>query len=149
MSDTHSKVKSIRVLLVDDYPMIRQGTRCILEVHPSIEVVGEASDGEEARACIEKVQPTVVVMDLVMPKMDGISATRLIKTQYPQIAVVGLIHDLDDWTVNSLKTAGASEVVDKKTAVVELYGAIQRALAGIDEKAVSRSEVGPGPGFYY
>ena len=148
MSDTHSKVKSIRILLVDDYPMIRKGTRCILEVHPSIEVVGEASDGEEVIACIEKVQPTVVVMDLVMPKMDGIAATRLIKTQYPQVAVVGLIHDLNDCTVNSLKTAGASEVVDKQNAVVELYGAIQRALVSIDEKPVSRSEVGPGPGFY-
>ena len=132
MLDAHPKARSIRVLVVDDHAMIRQGTRCILEVYSSIEVVGEASDGEEVLACIEKVQPTVVVMDVVMPKMDGIAATRLIKTQYPQIAVVGLTHDLKDCTVYSLKTAGASEVVDKKNAVGELYDAIQRALAGID-----------------
>jgi len=70
--------------------MVRQGLRCTLETYPGIEVVGEASDGEEVLACIEKIRPTVVVMDIVMPKMDGIAATRLIKTQYPQIAVVGL-----------------------------------------------------------
>jgi YesN/AraC family two-component response regulator len=59
-------------------------------MHPGIEVVGEASDGEEAVTCVAKVLPTVVVIDIVMPKMDGIAATRLIKTQYPQIAVIGL-----------------------------------------------------------
>ena len=131
MSDSHSKVRSIRILVVDDYPLIRQGTRCILEVHPSIEVVGEASDGEQAVECVAKVQPTVVVMDIVMPKMDGIAATRLIKTQYPQIAVVGLTRELKDYMSYSMKKAGASEVVDKKNAVVELYDAIERAVADI------------------
>jgi two-component system response regulator DegU len=147
MTDSHPKVRTIRILLVDDYPLIRQGTRCILEAHPSIEVVGEASDGEEALVCVEKVQPTVVVMDVVMPRMGGIAATRLIKTQYPQIAVVGFVHDLQDCTVNSLKTAGASEVVDKQNAAVELYDAIQRALAGIDGKAADWSEIGLDPRF--
>ena len=110
-----------------------------MEVYPRIEVVGEASDGSEVLACIEKVQPTVVVMDIVMPKMDGIAATRLIKTQYPQIAVVGLTHDLKDYTSYSMKKAGAFEVVDKKNTVMELYGAIQRAVAGIDGRG-PRSE---------
>jgi len=117
-----------------------------LEVHPSIEVVGEASDGEEALACVPKVQPTVVVMDIVMPKLDGIAATRLIKTQYPQIAVVGLTRELKDYTSYSMKKAGAFEVVDKKNTVMELYGAIQRAVAGINGKAVDRPEIGPGHG---
>jgi two-component system response regulator DegU len=147
MTDSHPKVRTIRILLVDDYPLIRLGTRYILEAHPSIEVVGEAGDGEEVLVCIEKVQPTVVVMDVVMPRMGGIAATRLIKTQYPQIAVVGLAHDLQDRTVNSLKTAGASEVVDKQNAAFELFEAIQRALAGIDGKAAERSEIGLGPRF--
>src|SRR6187549_2919539 len=118
--------------------MIRQGLRCTLEVYPRIEVVGEASDGSEVLACIEKVQPTVVVMDIVMPKMDGIAATRLIKTQYPQTAVVGLTRDLKDYTVYSMKKAGAFEVVDKKDAVVELYDAIQRALTGASAKGIDR-----------
>ena len=111
------KAKSIRVLLVDDHAMVRQGLRCALEGYSSIEVVDEASDGEEALACIKKVQPTVVVMDIVMPKMDGIAATRLIKTQYPQITVVGLTRELKDYTEYSMKKAGAFEVVDKKNAV--------------------------------
>ena len=105
-----------------------------MEGYPGIAVVGEASDGEEALGCIEKVQPAVVVLDIIMPKMDGITATGLIKTQYPQIAVVGLTRELKDYTSYAMKKAGAFEVVDKKNAVVELYSAIQRAFAGIDGK---------------
>ena len=132
MSGSHPKARSIRVLLVDDHAMVRQELRCTLEVYPSIEVVDEASDGVEVLACIEKVQPTVVVMDIVMPKMDGIAATRLIKTQYPQIAVVGLTRELKDYTLYSMKKAGAFEVVDKKNAVIELYDTIRRAVADIN-----------------
>jgi len=127
--DTHQKTSTIRVLLVDDHAMVRQGLRCALEVYPDIEVVGEASDGAEAVECVPKVLPTVVVIDIIMPKMDGIAATRLIKTQYPRIAVVGLTREPKDYTLYSMKKAGASEVVDKQNAVVELYDAIQRAVA--------------------
>jgi len=127
--------------------MIRQGLRCALECYPNIEVVGEASDGEEALECVAKVLPAVVVMDVVMPKMDGIAATRLIKTQYPQIAVVGLTREVKDYMSYTMKKAGAFEVVDKKNAVGELYDAIRRALAGIDGKAVHRPEIGPDLGF--
>ena len=143
MSGSHPKAISIRVLLVDDHAMVRQGLRCTLEAYPGIEVVGEASDGAEVLACIEKVQPTVVVMDIVMPKMDGIAATRLLKSQYPQIAVVGLTRELKDYTLYSMKKAGAFEVVDKQNAVVELYDAIHRAVAGIDGKTADRPEIGP------
>ena len=146
MLDAPPNAKSIRVLVVDDHVMVRQGLRCALEAYPNIEVVGEASDGDEVLACIARVQPTVVLMDVIMPKMDGIAATRLIKTQYPQIAVVGLTRELKDYTSYSMKKAGASEVVDKKNAVDELYGAIQKAVAGIDGMAVDRPEIGPGLG---
>jgi DNA-binding NarL/FixJ family response regulator len=84
LTDSQPKARSIRVLLVDDHATVRQGLRCTLEAYSSIEVVGEAGDGSEVLACIEKLQPTVVVMDIVMPKLDGIAATRLIKAQYPQ-----------------------------------------------------------------
>ena len=134
MSDPNPKARSIRVLLVDDHAMVRQGLRCTLEGYPNIEVVGEASDGDEALVFVTKVQPTVVVIDVIMPKMDGIAATRLIKTQYPQIAVVGLTRELKDYTAYSMKKAGAFEVVDKKNAVVELYNAIERAVGDIDGK---------------
>jgi DNA-binding NarL/FixJ family response regulator len=126
--------------------MVRQGLRCTLEAYPSIEVVGEASDGEEVLACIEKVLPTVVVIDIIMPKLDGIAATRLIKAQYPNIAVVGLTRDLKDYTAYSMKKAGAFEVVDKKNAVVELHDAIHRAVSGIDGNAVDGPEIGSGLG---
>jgi DNA-binding NarL/FixJ family response regulator len=78
-----AKTSSIRVLLVDDHAMFRQGLRCALEVYPNIEVVGQAGDGQQAVECVAKVQPTVVVMDINMSKMDGIAATRLIKAQHP------------------------------------------------------------------
>jgi len=121
------------VLLVDDHTMIRQGLRCALECYPSIEVVGEASDGEEALECVAKVLPTVVVMDIVMPKMDGIAATRRIKSEYPQITVIGLTREPKDYMLYSMKKEGASEVVDKKNAVDELYNAIQRAVGDTDK----------------
>ena len=143
LTDSQHKARSIRVLLVDDHATVRQGLRCTLEAYSSIEVVGEAGDGSEVLACIEKLQPTVVVMDIVMPKLDGIAATRLIKAQYPQ--VVGLTREPKDYTLYSMKKAGAFEVVDKKNTVVELYDAIQRAL-GIDGRTVDRPEIGPGLG---
>jgi DNA-binding NarL/FixJ family response regulator len=109
-------------------------------------VVGEASDGEEALECVAKVLPAVVVMDIVMPKMDGIAATRLVKTRYPQIAVIGLTREPKDYMLYTMKKEGASEVVDKKNAVVELYDAIQRAVADIDGKAIEHTETDPGHG---
>ena len=119
--------------------MVRQGLRHALEVYLDIEVVGEASDGEQAVQCVAKVQPTVVVIDIIMPKMDGLTATRLIKTQYPQIAVVGLTRELKDYTLYSMKKVGAFEVVDKKNAVFELYDAIQRAVADVEGKSVAQT----------
>ena len=109
--------------------MVRQGLRCTLDAYPNIEVVGEASNGNEALVLVTKVQPTVVVMDIVMPNMDGIEATRLLKTHYPNIAVVGLTRELKDYTTYSMKRAGAAEVMGKQNAVDELYDAIQRAIA--------------------
>jgi DNA-binding NarL/FixJ family response regulator len=109
-------------------------------------VVGEASDGAEALECVAKVSPTVVVIDIIMPKMDGIAATRLVKTKYPQIAVVGITREVKDYMSYTMKKAGAFEVVDKKNAVVELYNAIQRAVADIGGKTTERPEIGPGLG---
>ena len=76
----------VRVLLVDDHLMVRQTLRSILQPHPNIEVVGEAGDGDEAVVSVGTLQPDVVVMDMNMQKMDGITAARLIKTQYPHVS---------------------------------------------------------------
>ena len=80
-------VYKIRVLLVDDHSLVRQGLRSVLEAYDDIEVVGEAGDGEAAVLSAARLEPTAVVMDINMSKMDGITATRLIKKQNPEIAV--------------------------------------------------------------
>jgi DNA-binding NarL/FixJ family response regulator len=94
-------------------------------------VVGEASDGQQALECVAKLQPTAVVMDINLPKMDGITATRLIKAEYPQIAVIGLSVEQKDYMLYSMQRVGASEVVHKENAAGTLYGAIQKAVAAI------------------
>ncbi|HEX6725722.1 MAG TPA: response regulator transcription factor [Nitrospira sp.] len=120
----------IRVLLADDQAMVRQALRSALQDYPNIEVVGEASNGEEAVAAASKLFPSVIVMDISMSQMDGIVATRLIKAQHPQIAVIGLsVHR--DHQVEAMQQAGAFEVLAKDKAVTELYSAVQRALASI------------------
>jgi DNA-binding NarL/FixJ family response regulator len=121
----------IRVLLVDDHAMVRQGLRSALELYANIEVVGEAADGDEAIAGAAKLQPSVIVMDINMPKMDGITATRFIKTQNPQISVLGISVEAKDYEVSAMQKAGAVEVLTKEKAVNELYGAIQRAVASV------------------
>jgi len=123
--------QKIRVLIVDDHVMVRQGLRAVLQSYPNIEVVGEAGNGEEAISNAAKLQPTVIVMDIGMPTLDGIAATRLIKTQYPQMAVVGLSVNAPSYHVDAMLKAGAFEVLTKEKAVDELYSAIQRAIAAI------------------
>ena len=117
----------IRVLLVDDHPTVRQTLRSTLESHPKIEVVGEASDGEEAIARVEHLQPAVVVMDIYMGRMDGITATRLIKAQHPQVAVIGLTIEQKDFQLFAMHKAGAIEVIGKEN-MADVPGAIQRAV---------------------
>ena len=121
----------LRVLLVDDQAMVRQALRSALQDYPNIEVVGEASDGEEAVAAASKLQPSVIVMDISMTKMDGITATRLIKAQHPQIAVIGLSIHFEDSQVVAMQQAGAFDVLHKDSAVTQLYSAVQRAIASI------------------
>jgi len=121
----------VRVLLVDDLFIVRQTLRCILQPYANIEVVGEASDGDEAVKYVARFQPDVVVMDVNMGKVDGITAAQLIKTQYPHVHVLGFSADLKDYTVYAMHQAGAYEVLRKEDAMKDLYGAIQRAVSPI------------------
>ena len=121
----------IRILLVEDHTLVRQGLRSALEAYPNIEVVGEARDGEAAVSSALKLRPTAIIMDLNMPKMDGIAATRVIKKQSPHIAVVGLSVDPKDYQIYAMEKAGAFKVLNKDSAVPELYGALQEAVAAI------------------
>ena len=99
----------IRVLLVDDHRIMREGLRSCLKGVPNIEVVGKACNGEEAMSCIGTLQPQVVVMDINMPKMDGVTATRLMTGQYPDVAVVGLSVTEDLYHKVAMERAGALE----------------------------------------
>jgi DNA-binding NarL/FixJ family response regulator len=121
----------IRVLLVEDHTLVRQGLRSALEAYPNIEVVGEAADGEVAVLNALKLQPAAIVMDINMPGMDGIAATRVIKKQSPQIAVVGLSVDPKDYQIYAMEKAGAFKVLNKDSAVPELYAALQEAVAAV------------------
>ena len=135
--------QKIRVLIVDDHVMVRQGLRALLQSYPNIDVVGEAGNGEEAVLSAAKLQPTIVVMDIGMPTLDGVGATRLIKTQYPQMAVLGLSVNAPSYHVDAMLKAGAFEVVTKENAVDQLYSAIQRATAAIQPILVLQEQVAP------
>ena len=124
----------MRLLLVDDQTLVRQTLKGILRPHQHIEIVGEASDGEEAVIQAAQLQPNVVVMDIVMPRLDGIGATRFIKHALPQVAIVGLSLYAKSYEVNAMLQAGASEVIHKERAVEDLYGAIQRAAEALTEE---------------
>ena len=113
--------------------------------YPNIEVVGEAGDGEEAVERAAKLQPTVVVMDISMPKRDGISATQLIKAQHAQIAIVGLSVNPKDYQVYAMQKAGAFEVLNKDQAVTDLYGAIQRAVAAVRPVLIPEQPISQKP----
>jgi DNA-binding NarL/FixJ family response regulator len=121
----------IRVLLVDDHSMVRQGLRSALDNYPNITIVGQAGDGETACQMVETLRPAVVLMDMNLPKMDGITATRLIKANYPDIAIIGFSMAVHTYSEYAMLKAGASEVLAKDRAVHDLYSAIQRAIASI------------------
>ena len=110
----------IRVLLVDDVESVRQTLRSILATYPNFEIVGEACNGEEALESVQLLKPSVVVMDINMPRLDGIKATTLIKRVYPHIVVVGLSVYANDDTRKAMTAAGATTVISKEAAVEQL-----------------------------
>jgi DNA-binding NarL/FixJ family response regulator len=120
--------KLTKVLLVDDHAMIRQQLRDALEQHRDVRVIGEASTGVEAVQYARTLQPDVVVMDLSMPGMDGLRATRLIKEEHPRITVIGLSVFESTMTRDALINAGASALLMKEHAAEDLYSTIQQYL---------------------
>lgn len=118
----------IRVLLVDDHTMVREGIRSVLESYPDIEVAGEASDGEEAFQMVGVLCPSVVVMDINMPRLNGIEATVKIKKIYPNVAIVGLSVEADQAYRKAMTAAGARCLISKSMAVEELYLAIRASI---------------------
>jgi DNA-binding NarL/FixJ family response regulator len=123
-------MEPIRVLLVDDQHIVRQGLATILKYSPGIEVAGEASDGQEAIALARETRPDVVLMDLKMPRMGGIPATRQICQEVPETHVIILTtYDSDDLVFEGIK-AGARGYLLKDTSSERLVDAIQGVVRG-------------------
>jgi DNA-binding NarL/FixJ family response regulator len=120
----------IRLILADDHALVRQGTRQLLERQPDLEVVGEAADGEEAIRLANELQPDLVVMDVRMPKLSGVEATRRIKAECPNVGVLVLTAHDDDEYVFALLQAGANGYLLKTAESEELVRAIRAAHAG-------------------
>lgn len=118
---TFQQHAKIRVLLVDDHAMMRQGLRAMLEGYEDVQVVGEAVDGKDAVRLAEKFNPAIVVMDINMPTMNGIEATREIKARHPNIAVIGLSVNAGDDNRDAMAKAGAATLLTKEAAVEHLY----------------------------
>lgn len=120
----------IRVLLVDDHAVVRRGLKGFLELLRDIEVVGEAEDGEEAVALADRLQPDVILMDLLMPKMDGITAIAKIKESRPGVEIVAVTSFIEEQKVTSALEAGASGYLLKDAEADEVASAIRAAHAG-------------------
>lgn len=125
-----SESKPIRVMIVDDHSMVRKGLATILKVKPGLDLVGEASNGQEALGLCAQVQPDVVLMDLVMPEMDGAAATRAIRTRWPHIQVIALTSFKETELVQGALEAGAISYLLKSISADELISAIREAYAG-------------------
>jgi DNA-binding NarL/FixJ family response regulator len=127
----------IAVLLVDDHGLVRKGFRRMLEDDPEIRVVGEATNGQEAIKLAQELHPRVIVMDMAMPGLDGVQATREILKHQPQIAVLILSMYSDENYVRNALDAGARGYVLKEALDVDLAGAIKDLAAG-------KHVIGPG-----
>ncbi|MCL5998397.1 MAG: response regulator transcription factor [Chloroflexi bacterium] len=122
----------IRVLIADDHTIVRQGLHALLQAQPDIQVVGEAGDGAEAVRLAHEAHPSIAIMDIAMPVMDGLVATRVIKRDVPEVHVLILtMHENDEYFFRALQ-AGASGYVLKQAAATDLIAAI---------RAVARGEV--------
>jgi two-component system, NarL family, response regulator LiaR len=120
----------IRVLVVDDHAVVREGLRTFLELQDGIEVVGEAADGREAVDLAERVEPDVVLMDLVMPRMDGVQAMRALRERVPDARVIVLTSFLEDERLLPAIRAGAAGYLLKNVEPSELARAVRAGHAG-------------------
>jgi NarL family two-component system response regulator LiaR len=145
---------TIKVLVVDDHDMVRRGLATFLRINQDLVLVGEGRDGKEAIALCEQLQPDVVLMDLLMPDMDGTTATRSIRQRWPQIQVIALTSFQDQELVQRVLQAGAISYLLKNVSADDLAEAIRAAYAGqatlapeATQALVQATSQAPAPGF--
>lgn len=136
-----STASPIRVMLVDDHTVVRSGLAAFLLAYDDLELIAEASDGEEAVRLCERVHPDVIVMDLIMPRMDGATATRTIRERYPEIQVLILTSFKEDALVQDALKAGAISYLLKNVTADELANAIRAAHRGRSTLAPEAAQV--------
>ena len=123
--------KNIKLLLVDDHEVLRSGLKYTLDVVDHIEIIGEASNGVEAVELFRELHPDVVLMDLLMPEMDGVEATQLITTEDPEAVILILSSSKEEDMIQSALEAGAVGYLTKNVSPSEITKAIENAVAGI------------------
>jgi NarL family two-component system response regulator LiaR len=120
----------IRVMIVDDHTMVRKGLAAMLKVKPDLELVGEASNGHEALRVCKAVRPDIILMDLVMPRMDGPTAIRAVRTRWPAVRVIALTSFQEKDLVQQALRAGAISYLLKNVSIDDLAQAIRAACVG-------------------
>ena len=136
-----SEITPIRVMLVDDHAVVRSGLSAFLLAYDDLELVGEAAGGEQAIQRCQQVRPDVILMDLVMPGMDGATATGLIREQCPQIQVIALTSFKEKELVEGALQAGAIGYLLKDVSADQLADAIRSAAAGRPTLAPEAAQV--------
>jgi DNA-binding NarL/FixJ family response regulator len=121
-----------RVLLADDDPLVRLAIRRALAGYREVEVVGEAATGVDAVSSVERLRPHIVIMDIRMPRMDGIAACREVKDKYPEVQIIGLSEYAYGYHADAMLKAGALAVCKKSNAPEELYAAIKKVIGSQD-----------------
>ncbi len=123
-------MKKTRIIIADDHSVVRSGLRLLLQSSPDFTVVAEAEDGEEAVALVDRHKPDVVIMDISMPKLNGIEATGIMKQSNPELKIIILTVHEDEEYVYQMLRAGASGYVLKSAGKKEIFAAIESALSG-------------------
>ncbi len=136
-----SQGKPIRVMIVDDHAVVRSGLKAFLMVFDDLELVGEASSGQEAIQLTDRAQPDVILMDLIMPDMDGPATTRAIRSRWPKVQVVALTSFREDELVKNALQSGAIGYLLKNVGADELANAIRAASIGRPTLAPEAAQV--------
>ncbi len=136
-----SQGKPIRVVVVDDHAVVRSGLKAFLMVFDDLELVGEASSGQEAIHLVERIMPDVMLMDMIMPDMDGAATTKAIRARFPGVQIVALTSFREDELVKNALQAGAIGYLLKNVGADELADAIRSAAAGRPTLAAEAAQV--------